>query len=206
MKPAHSCICRDLPGGFSVVSMPWLHEDQGWQFDYSSIGRRWGVAGHSGNVGACTCSVSAVSNITLLKNISWLECCPLHSMTCSFGTHTVLGLLRWWQDDIQMRLGVYNTFCFCLQYYWIMLACASVFVDAIKMHVGRWNMQSGRMEAQVYQAWATGLTKALMSSWVTRSVFLDTLSWMWRCCTLRFAQAHAHTYALACVCHPCMYL
>ncbi len=30
MKPMQSCICRNLPGGFSVVSMPWLHEDQGW--------------------------------------------------------------------------------------------------------------------------------------------------------------------------------
>ena len=24
------CICRKLPGGFSLVSMPWLSEDQGW--------------------------------------------------------------------------------------------------------------------------------------------------------------------------------
>jgi hypothetical protein len=30
MKPMQSCICRSLPGGFSVVSMPWLPEDQGW--------------------------------------------------------------------------------------------------------------------------------------------------------------------------------
>lgn len=43
------------------------------QLDCSPIGRQQGVAGHSGNVGACTCSVFAVSVTTLLSNISWLE-------------------------------------------------------------------------------------------------------------------------------------
>ena len=43
------------------------------QLDCSSIGRRQGVASHSGTVGACTCSVFAVSHTTLMSNISGLD-------------------------------------------------------------------------------------------------------------------------------------
>ena len=25
-----NCACRKLPGGFSLISMPWLSKDQGW--------------------------------------------------------------------------------------------------------------------------------------------------------------------------------
>ncbi len=44
-----------------------------WRLDCGSIGARQGVAGYSGNAGACTCSVFAVSRTTLLSSISWLE-------------------------------------------------------------------------------------------------------------------------------------
>ena len=29
-QPVQNCVCRKLPGGFSLVSMPWLSNDQGW--------------------------------------------------------------------------------------------------------------------------------------------------------------------------------
>jgi hypothetical protein len=30
INPMQNCVCRKLPGGFSLVSMPWLSKDQGW--------------------------------------------------------------------------------------------------------------------------------------------------------------------------------
>lgn len=29
-QPTQNCVCRKLPGGFWLVSMPWLSKDQGW--------------------------------------------------------------------------------------------------------------------------------------------------------------------------------
>ena len=29
-QPFQNCACRKLPGGFSLVSMPWSSKDQGW--------------------------------------------------------------------------------------------------------------------------------------------------------------------------------